>query len=539
MPMEEAEMTRLPCGALLLAALLAVSPARALEVSGPIDADTAWVLADSPIEVTADVTIAAGATLTVEAGVEVRFAADVTLRVQGGLVARGTDAAPVVLAGASPAGGGDPARWQGIVFEDTSEDARFEEVGRYAGGSIVEGCLLRDARRALSLLGASPYLHDSVLSANVFDCPDAILAGEIIENAQGGAALYVGPGSAPRVVGCVFEDNEAAFPCQGGAVYVDQADPLLQGNVFARNFSTYGGALATDRMAGPIVGNLFEDNEALSEGGGLAQISSCSALLDNVVRRNYADMDGGGVHICVTCYPHANPTVLDNRIMDNENASEGAAGFGAAYLRAGEAIDVFGNLQGATPSDFAWHQELSEGYPAWVASPSIAGNWWGTTDPDAVAATVHDGADEAGLGQVTFLPIADAPVAEPTLRAVITSRKIRYDTPTEPMPVFLTLYNPGPARDIELAITLELGDGLALPYLGEVGLAGAQRVGPVVRAHLPEGVVHFARLDTGRYAGPGQWSEGRWHLALFDAASGERLDGVRPAGFVLAAGGAR
>ena len=56
-------------------------------VSGLIDVNTTWTLANSPYVVTGDVLIADTATLTIEVGVEVRFQANTMMQVDGGLVA--------------------------------------------------------------------------------------------------------------------------------------------------------------------------------------------------------------------------------------------------------------------------------------------------------------------------------------------------------------------------------------------------------------------------------------------------------------------
>ena len=72
--------------------------------------------------------------------------------------------------------------------------------------------------------------------------------------------------------------------------------------------------------------------------------------------------------------------------------------------------NIHGNLRGAVPSDFGWlHEPAKEGYPDWVANVSIANNWWGTTDLDAIEATFLDHKMDNSLGRV----YAPTPLAEP------------------------------------------------------------------------------------------------------------------------------
>jgi len=501
--------------------------ASAAQVPAVIDADATWTAADSPHTVAEDVTVSEGVTLTVEAGATVELGPGRSLLVRGTLVARGTEAAPVVFTGA---GGGGGERWGSVVFEDSSEDASFTEDLEYVSGSIVEGCVFEHATKAVQTLAASPYIHASTFRDNL--CPDN-------EEKLGGAAIYMGPGSAPWVHGCTFTNNEAEPIAQGGAVVVDDASPVIQGNTFTLNKSVYGGALMTSRMMSPIFQNTFEDNDSSWEGGAVALYSSSPAFVGNVVTGNTAIADGGGVHVCIDCFPHANPFVTDNVITGNSNKAHHAAGFGAAYLRVFADNVISGNLQYTKPYDFGWYNEHKDSEPGWVVNPKLEGNWWGTADRSVIDETIHDGADDSSFGVVSYEPRDSEPTGPAPPRVFITARQIRYRTPTKPMEVFLTVTNPGEARTLELIVLLQYGDGPPLHFRGDLGMPGSVSADGVYSLAMPAGAVRFSKLLEPPYREVSELGGGAWHAALYDPETGERLGDLCSSRFELGEEGAQ
>jgi len=490
-------------------------------VPATIDADTVWTADGSPWTLDGDVMVYADTTLSVQPGAVVEIAKGASLRVEGTLVARGTAAAPIRFTG-MPTGGGT-ARWGSVVFLDASEDAIFDQVDEYVAGSVLEHCILEQGARAVQTEAASPFLFRAAFQDNAFS-PSL---------AEGGAALYIGPGSAPRVAECTFEDNAVGGSGQGGAIYVDDANPVLQDNLFRGNTSTYGGALTTFAMYAPIVGNTFEDNHSAWEGGAVALVSSSPAFLNNRVVDNDTILDGGGVHVCVTCYPHAFPFVMDNVITGNHNVGHGAAGLGSAHLRVFSHNDIHDNFMGTEPADFAWHNAEFDIAPSWVRDPAIPHNWWGTTDLVAIQETIHDGLDDDEVGRARFLPVAQAPTARPTTRVTITTRKYRYFDDGEQMPVFLTLYNPGPAREVELAVLLQYGDGAPIYYRDDVGFPEADLNGDTWRLELPENAAWYGELMAPAWRDEPAFPYGTWHAALFDPDSGAPIGDLVSARFEL------
>ena len=97
-----------------------------------------------------------------------------------------------------------------------------------SGGQTTSSHLL-----ALQTEDASPHVSSSLFRNNSFTS---------YAEPEGGAAIYIGPGSAPRIVGNTFEENNTLGFAQGGAIYVDFAMPVIQDNLFRNNSGTYGGA---------------------------------------------------------------------------------------------------------------------------------------------------------------------------------------------------------------------------------------------------------------------------------------------------------
>ena len=110
---------------LALAVLLIAShsPTRAetnsTSVCGTINADTTWLLTNSPYVVcSGGLTVASGATLTIEPGIVVQFESSISnkLNVQGALEAIGSVTQPITFTGIVAS----PGSWAGISVNGTS-----------------------------------------------------------------------------------------------------------------------------------------------------------------------------------------------------------------------------------------------------------------------------------------------------------------------------------------------------------------------------------------------------------------------------------
>jgi hypothetical protein len=153
----------------------------ATAVSGAIIANTTWGLASSPYQVTADVAVQNGATLTIEAGATVYFNAGKNLTVtNGALIARGTAGMPILFTSVLDTTGGTPAPgdWGQIRFQDGTNDS----------STLIEHAQIRFGH-GLDVQSASPIFNYLQITQSL------------------GSAINIDLNSSPKGVGNLARDN--------------------------------------------------------------------------------------------------------------------------------------------------------------------------------------------------------------------------------------------------------------------------------------------------------------------------------------------
>ncbi len=107
------------------------------EVSGNINVDTIWTLANSPYIVTETVQVLEGVILTIEPGVTVKFD-DYRLNIRGSISAQGIESNLITFT--SNKGNPSAGDWKGIFLDKLSRNNIFEFVNiEYAEGAIIFG----------------------------------------------------------------------------------------------------------------------------------------------------------------------------------------------------------------------------------------------------------------------------------------------------------------------------------------------------------------------------------------------------------------
>ena len=248
------------------------------EVSGQWDCDTVFV--------EGNLLIPDGMNLSIAPGTRVVFNGVFDLRVEGCLQAVGLPVDSIYFTMADTTGfhidtlavGG----WGGIRFDHnrTSNDSSLFSYCRFEFGKIAD--------------------------------PDP-------EKGNGGA-LSINDFNKVRINHCLFTDNFSIY--NGGAVYLDSANVVIENSVFLRNKSGlsvapwgYGGGICSDNSEPEIRWNVFEDNLSTGVGGGLAVRFKDCDVYNNIFSENLSGLGGGLGVLHITDIYHR---VNNNLIANNE-----------------------------------------------------------------------------------------------------------------------------------------------------------------------------------------------------------------------------
>ncbi len=317
-----------------------------LTACGAIPGGTVWSLADSPVTVTCDLSIA---DLTIDAGVEVLIDGNHEIVVTGTIRTLGLPMSPVVIKPTPGLVGG----WGGFFFQDTVDGSQFRWT-TIAGANDSAVHLVRsyptfdhvsflDNRAAQGgALRAELLDKDLTLSDCIFEGNDATLAGGAIF-----CSGPTGPDDGTLIVeSCAFFDNQAGTTAtsqdtRGGAVAVD-GNASLGACTFIENESqaftsfvaggryTRGGAVSASGGLMEIVASVFLANgcrmgaftqtaDASRAHGGAIHVASGELRLTNaliadgflVVTKN-PDLRGAGVYVGDGVASCVNTTIVDN-----------------------------------------------------------------------------------------------------------------------------------------------------------------------------------------------------------------------------------
>ncbi len=207
-------------GGLVFESNLRIDTVRAYEViSGIITVDTRWTKENSPYNLTGNVAIDKGVTLTVEPGVIINLNG-YYMRVNGTLTARGTSVDNVYL------NGGD--------LEFTASSTEWNP--QTGTGSIIENAIIKTVILATS--GSSVLINNNTITTGIDISGSSIISKNTI------AISASDPLSTSHAIGvsgtAQVLDNTISGGFEQATIYISGGSPSIQRNLISNNYG-YGG----------------------------------------------------------------------------------------------------------------------------------------------------------------------------------------------------------------------------------------------------------------------------------------------------------
>jgi parallel beta-helix repeat protein len=258
------------------------------EVSGAITSDAVWTKANSPYNLTGNLLVSSGVTLTIEAGVTVNFDDDYALQVEGTLTAIGTN--------------------EGSIYFNNGKRIRFTEGSsgwnpETQTGSIIKNAVLNDV--IIELYGTQEISNNFLAYGGII--------------VKGGTPLIVNnylqcktnvEGGSPQIINNTISDkpkydsyNRPSYPDYGIDIlgHGNPEKPYIADNIITGNFEQ----AAIRIEAGELI---LERNLISTERSGIIVDSSSNVVIrDNTITRTSTGI------FCQS----ASVTIVNNNIFDN------------------------------------------------------------------------------------------------------------------------------------------------------------------------------------------------------------------------------
>ena len=328
------------------------------EVIGIIDSDTTWTKANSPYSLTGPILVKEGVTLTIQPGVSVNLSS-YYIRVAGTLRAIGSSVEKITFHN----GSSNTPDWS---IEFTALSTSWNE--QTGSGCIIENTVIDCIHTGISARGTNPKISKSVISAfyaiDVYEC-SSLISDNIINGAIGihdGNATIIGN----TIRGSIFGFSINGLTEISNNTVIGNGQYANSFGISCSNAHVYDNVIYGFDKAGIVLyGNAtVERNLMMNNERGLQVSSGGNSLI------RYNTMTNNSVGIETNNSP---VTIIYNNIQNNLQNN--------IFLLGGVNIDVINN-------------------------------WWGTTDTETIAKSIHDFRADFNLANVTFVPFLNEPNPE-------------------------------------------------------------------------------------------------------------------------------
>ena len=365
-------------------------------VSGNITQNTSWTVANSPYELTGNVTVNQGIILSVEPGVIIRFRSGLNITVNGGLTCNGSSGYPIILTSASLT---IPSFWGGIQFNSTaiSSACIMNYCKFYYGGKNGYGYvgypILFDLR-----------VNPTITSTTIDSCrinAIALIGGSYNVNIKiPGYSLPLWPDADITV------EASAILTIDPGALF------KMSGNINIK-----GGLIAEGTPAAPIIFTSYKDDArgGDSNGDGTSQpqpgnwghIQLYNTAIENSCRLSYCKFYYAGSNVL---YIDGTDPLIQNTTIDSSSAN-------GIYLVNAANPDLGGGIRGSEGNNiFLRFIGISNKYAIYNDGTSniyAKNNNWGTSSSSIISSGIYDYYDNSVKGIVYYYPFSGIGNSDP------------------------------------------------------------------------------------------------------------------------------
>jgi parallel beta-helix repeat protein len=383
-----------PLLAAVLIILLAFTCARitklvsATNVTGIVSSNVNWTLANSPYNLTGNVLVDSGVTVTIEAGTVVNFnsyfirvngtlliqpgvvldmsaVASNSIQVNGVMTARGTNANPIrVYGGSGYVTIFGPAYFSSITFSDLSSGWN-EQAGT---GSIMENV---------------------IVNSTIIEIKSSVkIANDTFVNNAGISILSGSP---------VITKNSITGP-----ISMTGGSSIISNNTIKNGYVNFYGDSGGENAS--ITDNIISDATSLSGiNAGIWFLGSWGSGGHVEIQRNLITNNYYGIYIFNPNFNNINTalTIQNNTIVNNT--------IGIALSNPYTPTIIYNNIYNNQTN-----LQLNQGANRDI---NASYNWWGSTNSTLISQGIIDFNDNFDLGRVTFAPFLTAPnnVATPMI----------------------------------------------------------------------------------------------------------------------------
>ena len=332
------------------------------QVNGIISSDTTWAPTGNPYDLTANLLINNGVTLTIQPGVTVNLS-NYYIEANGTLQAIGSGASPITFNGGQ------------ITFTENS--ANWDE---FTGG----GCTIQNA-----VLNSSLYVSGSVnISNNVMQGAP----GDISNSSPGIDISFGSP---------IISDNSISNYYYG--VNVNAGTATISGNTISScDWGIFVGGNSAGGCSPTVSGNILYNDPVGIIINGLPSFTGTATVTENLILDSngsqvFNEMSGGASGIVIGSGDASSYVA----IITNNTVCSSLSGI---------------TVCGAPVTTLTYNNIYGDNYDIYLefgnSNFNATYNWWGSTNQTAISSAIYDYYQDFNLGIATYSPFLPSPSTE-------------------------------------------------------------------------------------------------------------------------------